>query len=44
MSALQLTQIGNPVGVILPKEVLAWLKLVKGDAVFVAYAANGVPR
>ena len=41
MSALKLTQIGNSVGVILPKEVLARLKLEKGDTVFVTEAANG---
>lgn len=42
MSALKLTQIGNSVGVILPKEVLARLKVVKGDTVFLTEAANGV--
>ena len=42
MSALKLTQIGNSVGVILPKEVLARLKLGKGDTVFITEAANGV--
>lgn len=42
MTALKLTQIGNSVGVILPKEVLARLKLGKGDMVFVTDAANGV--
>lgn len=42
MSALKLTQIGNSVGVILPKELLARLKLEKGDTVFVTEAANGV--
>ncbi len=31
MTALKLTQIGNSVGVILPKESLARLKLAKGD-------------
>jgi putative addiction module antidote len=41
MSALKLTQIGNSVGVILPKEVLARLKLAKGDTVFLTEAANG---
>lgn len=41
MTALKLTQIGNSVGVILPKEVLARLKLVKGDTVFLTDAANG---
>ncbi|WP_431128104.1 AbrB/MazE/SpoVT family DNA-binding domain-containing protein [Variovorax paradoxus] len=42
MSALKLTQIGNSVGVILPKEVLSRLKLEKGDTVFMTEAANGV--
>jgi putative addiction module antidote len=42
MTTLKLTQIGNSLGVILPKEVLARLKLQKGDAVFVTDAANGV--
>ena len=42
MSALKLTQIGNFVGVILPKEVLARLKVEKGDTLFLTEAANGV--
>ncbi len=42
MTALKLTQIGNSVGVILPKEVLARLKLEKGDMVFVTDAPQGV--
>jgi putative addiction module antidote len=42
MTALKLTQIGNSVGVILPKEVLARLKVEKGDLLFVTDAANGV--
>lgn len=42
MTALKLTQIGNSVGVILPKEVLARLKVEKGDTLFVTDAANGV--
>ena len=42
MSALKLTQIGNSVGVILPKEVLARLKVGKGDTLFLSDAANGV--
>jgi putative addiction module antidote len=41
MTALKLTQIGNSVGVILPKELLAKLKLEKGDTLFVTEAANG---
>jgi putative addiction module antidote len=42
MSVLKLTQIGNSVGVILPKEVLARLKVTKGDTLFLTDAANGV--
>ena len=42
MTALKLTQIGNSVGVILPKEILARLKLAKGDTVFVTDAERGV--
>jgi putative addiction module antidote len=42
MTTLKLTQIGNSVGVILPKDVLARLKLEKGDTVFVTDAVNGV--
>jgi putative addiction module antidote len=42
MTTLKLTQIGNSVGVILPKEVLARLKVEKGDSLFVTEAANGV--
>ena len=42
MSALKLTQIGNSVGVILPKEILARLKVEKGDLLYVSEAANGV--
>jgi putative addiction module antidote len=42
MQVLKLTQIGNSVGVVLPKEVLAQLKLQKGDSVFLTDIANGV--
>jgi putative addiction module antidote len=42
MSALKLTQIGNSVGVILPKEVLARLKLEKGDVVYLTENPTGV--
>jgi putative addiction module antidote len=41
MHALKLTQIGNSVGVILPKEILARLKLEKGDTVFVTEMPEG---
>jgi putative addiction module antidote len=42
MLALKLTQIGNSVGVILPKEILTRLKLEKGDTVFVTDSPDGV--
>ena len=40
--ALKVTQIGNSVGVILPKEVLARLKVQKGDSLYVTDLADGV--
>ena len=42
MHSLKLTQIGNSVGVILPKEVLSRLKLEKGDTVFVTETPDGL--
>ena len=42
MHALKLTQIGNSVGVILPKEMLARIKLEKGDTVYVTETPDGV--
>ncbi len=42
MHQLKLTQIGNSVGVILPKEVLARLRLEKGDTVFVTETPDGL--
>ncbi len=42
MQALKLTQIGNSVGVILPKEVLARLKLAKGDSVYLTDTPGGI--
>ena len=42
MHALKLTQIGNSVGVILPKEVLARLKLSKGDSLHVTETPDGI--
>jgi putative addiction module antidote len=41
MTALKLTQIGNSVGLILPKELLARLKLERGDTVFLTEASDG---
>jgi len=42
MHALKLTQIGNSVGVILPKEVLAKLKLEKGDTLYLTDSPDGM--
>ena len=41
MFTLKLTQIGNSVGVVLPKEALAQLKLDKGDSVFLTETPGG---
>jgi putative addiction module antidote len=41
MFALKLTQIGNSVGVILPREVLAKLRVEKGDVIYVTEAPDG---
>jgi putative addiction module antidote len=41
MFTLKLTQIGNSVGVILPKEVLARLKLKRGDEVYITESPDG---
>ena len=42
MHALKLTQIGNSVGVILPKELLAQLKLEKGDTLYLTSSPDGL--
>lgn len=42
MTALKLTQIGTSLGVILPDALVAQLKLVQGDTVWVAEADDGV--
>jgi putative addiction module antidote len=41
MHVLKLTQIGNSIGVILPKEVLANLKLGKGESLFLTETPEG---
>lgn len=38
---LKLTQIGNSVGVVLPKEALAALKLEKGDTIHLSETPEG---
>jgi len=41
MFTLKLTQIGNSVGVVLPKDALAQMKLEKGDSVFLTETPGG---
>ena len=41
MFTLKLTQIGNSIGVILPKEVLARLRVEKGDVLYITEAPDG---
>jgi putative addiction module antidote len=41
MQALKITQIGNSLGIILPKEILARLKVEKGDQLFLTEAPYG---
>ena len=42
MHTLKLTQIGNSVGVILPKEALSRLRLEKGQTVFLTETPEGL--
>jgi putative addiction module antidote len=42
MHALKLTQIGNSVGVILPRELLAKLGIAKGDTIYAVDQPDGV--
>jgi len=42
MAKLKVMQIGNSYGVILPREVLARLKLEKGDTVYLSENPNGI--
>jgi len=41
MFTLKLTQIGNSVGVVLPREALSKLKLAKGESVFLTETPKG---
>jgi putative addiction module antidote len=41
MHTLKLTQIGNSIGVILPREVLRRLKLEKGESLFLTETPEG---
>ena len=42
MNTLKVTQIGNSLGVVLPKEILTRLKLERGDVVHVTESPDGV--
>ncbi len=42
MSALKLRKIGNSVGVVLPKEVLARLRVGEGDKLFLHDTPDGI--
>ena len=42
MHALKLTQIGNSLGVILPREMLAKLGMAKGDTIYAIDQPDGV--
>lgn len=42
MSALTLTQVGNSVGVILPREMLAELGVGAGDTLYAVHTPDGI--
>lgn len=42
MNTLKVTQIGNSLGVVLPKEIVARLKLQRGDVVHVTDSPEGI--
>jgi putative addiction module antidote len=42
MSTLKLTTVGNSVGVVLPKDLLARLRVGKGDTLYAVETPNGV--
>ncbi len=41
MVKLKITTVGSSAGIVLPKEVLSRLKVVKGDSVFLTEAPDG---
>lgn len=42
MVKLKVTTVGSSAGIVLPKEILSRLKVVKGDSVFLTEAPEGV--
>ena len=42
MSSLKITGIGNSVGVVLPKDLLARLRVQKGDRLYAVETPNGI--
>ena len=42
MTTLRLTTIGNSTGVVLPKELLAKLRVEKGDSLYVVETPDGI--
>lgn len=42
MATLKLTRIGSSIGVVLPKDLLAKLRVGKGDTLFVSETPNGI--
>jgi putative addiction module antidote len=42
MQSLRVTQIGNSLGVIFPKEIINHLRVSKGDSLYVTLSPNGL--
>ncbi len=42
MPVLRITTVGNSAGVVLPKEILARLRVDKGDSLYVSEAPDGI--
>lgn len=42
MATLKITTVGNSIGVVLPRELLERLRVVKGDSLYVLETPNGI--
>ena len=42
MTELKVTTVGNSTGIVLPKDILAKLRVQKGDKLFVSETPNGI--